>query len=136
MAAFIGLLAIPLRNFVAEEPDEAEETAESRSNVATTLLRILRNHVGHNMTDNQCSVISPLLACFGCSNLRKLAKVFYGHHHRPTSVLCPLLQSSDEGAVALRSGLLSGNVEMFTFSSVCFSNTLYQAMSRLWGLFN
>ncbi|KQS62428.1 LOW QUALITY PROTEIN: uncharacterized protein Dere_GG26860, partial [Drosophila erecta] len=76
-----------------------------------------------------------LVACFGCNNLRKLAKVFYGHHHRPT--LCPRLQSSDEGAVALRSGLLSGNVEMFTFSSVCFSNTLYHCtMSCLWGLFN
>ncbi|KMY94328.1 LOW QUALITY PROTEIN: uncharacterized protein Dsimw501_GD27047, partial [Drosophila simulans] len=75
-----------------------------------------------------------LVSCFGCNNLRKLAKVFYGHHHRLT--LCPLLQSSDEGAVALRSGLLFGNVEMFTFSSVCFSNTLYRTMSCLWGLFN
>uniref|UniRef100_C0PV56 MIP07213p n=1 Tax=Drosophila melanogaster TaxID=7227 RepID=C0PV56_DROME len=87
------------------------------------------------MIDNQGLFISPLqCSCFGCNNLRKLAKVFYGHHHRLT--LCPLLHSSDKGAVALRSGLLSGNVEMFTFSSVCFSNTLYRTMSCLWGLFN
>nr|DAA02558.1 TPA_inf: HDC06795 [Drosophila melanogaster] len=63
------------------------------------------------MIDNQGLFISPLqCSCFGCNNLRKLAKVFYGHHHRLT--LCPLLHSSDKGAVALRSGLLSGNVEI------------------------
>ncbi|KPU76834.1 uncharacterized protein Dana_GF26686 [Drosophila ananassae] len=51
------------------------------------------------------------------NNLRKLTKVFYGHLHQ-------LSLDSIITAIQSPSGLLSGNVKMFTFSSVCFSDTL------------